>query len=453
MVFVFWLTEVSFGDSQRFLDGVWRSQGYGYVFEIRGPVFKAFELTQTTCVLGFTAQRQAAPANGREATFKSKDEGVFFVKTGGLNDHKLLHQEDAVADVHIDRIENLPPLCDHPTTNTPPQNFEVFTRTFAEQYISFEQRHIDWNRIVAEYRPKVDSSTTPQQLFDIFEAMVRPLGDIHTFLAAPALKKYTKQFWRPGTDRLIKGGSGDFANRGRWTLFSMIDQEYLRSSPSHFSPRMFCKRHLQYGHLDEVTGYLRILSFGGYSKHNDLGALEKALDSIFSDPNLKALVIDMRLCFGGSDELGLAIASRLATAKYLAYTVQARSDPVDANKWTPGDPVFIRPSSRPSFRGPVVVLTGPITMSAAESFVQALMGRPHVTRIGESTQGVFCDVLDRHLPNGWSFGLPNAVYRAENGKAFDVTGIPPDANVPVFADVDVTARRDVSIEKAKQLLQ
>jgi hypothetical protein len=30
-------------------------------------------------------------------------------------------------------------------------------------------------------------------------------------------------------------------------------------------------------------------------------------------------VIDMRLSFGGSDELGLAIANRLAIAEYLAY--------------------------------------------------------------------------------------------------------------------------------------
>jgi hypothetical protein len=284
MLFV-WLAAILFGNAQPSLDGVWRSQGYGYVFEIRGPVFKAFELTKTTCVLGFTAQLQHAAAAGREATFKSKDEGVFFVKTGGTNDHKLLHEEEAVADIHIDRVENLPTICDHPTANTPQNNFEVFTRTFAEQYISFEQRHVDWDSVFAEYLPKVNSSTTPQQLFDIFEAMIRPLGDLHTFIAAPALKKSTKEFWRPGTDRIINGGVEDFADRGRWRLFSIIDRTYLQTAPRHSAPRMFCKRHLQYGHLDEATGYLRILSFSGYSKRNDLGALEDASDTIFPIPS------------------------------------------------------------------------------------------------------------------------------------------------------------------------
>jgi hypothetical protein len=77
------------------------------------------------------------------------------------------------------------------------------------------------------------------------------------------------------------------------------------------------------------------------------------------------------------------------------------------------------------------------------------MGRtPRVTRIGENTQGVFSDVLERRLPNGWTFGLPNEVYRTAEGAAFDGLGVPPDIAVPVFADGDVVAGRDPVIEKA-----
>ena len=93
--------------AQPLLNGVWRSQGYAYVFEIRGPDLKAFEVTATTCVLGFTAQLQRVAGPGREATFKSKDEGVFFIRTGGTDDHKLIHREEAVPDIGIDRIESL----------------------------------------------------------------------------------------------------------------------------------------------------------------------------------------------------------------------------------------------------------------------------------------------------------------------------------------------------------
>ena len=77
----------------------------------------------------------------------------------------------------------------------------------------------------------------------------------------------------------------------------------------------------------------------------------------------------------------------------------------------------------------------------------------HVTRIGENTQGVFCDVLDRRLPNGWIFALPNAVYRTAEGTAFDVQGIPPDIRAPVFADDDVAANKDPAMALAVQMLR
>jgi C-terminal processing protease CtpA/Prc len=93
-------------------------------------------------------------------------------------------------------------------------------------------------------------------------------------------------------------------------------------------------------------------------------------------------------------------------------------------------------------------------MSAAETFTEALMGRtPPVERIGENTQGLFCDPLGRHLPNGWEFVLPNAVYRTAEGKAFDVQGIPPTIDATVFGNEDVAAGRDPSMSMAIGILR
>ena len=106
---------------------------------------------------------------------------------------------------------------------------------------------------------------------------------------------------------------------------------------------------LQYSHIDKPIGYLRILPFGGYSRHNDLRALKSAMDKIFSYPNPKKLIIDMRLSLGGSDELGFAIARRLTNRQYPAYIVQARSDPLEPGRWTPGDPIMVTQASTPVF--------------------------------------------------------------------------------------------------------
>jgi C-terminal processing protease CtpA/Prc len=61
---------------------------------------------------------------------------------------------------------------------------------------------------------------------------------------------------------------------------------------------------------------------------------------------------------------------------------------------------------------------------------------------------VFSDVLIRTLPNGWTFGLPNEVFRTPDGKTFDGAGIPPDIVVPVYTDEDLGAERDPGLERA-----
>jgi hypothetical protein len=126
------------------LDGVWRSEGYGTVFEIQGPTVRTFQVTATTCVPWFTAERDPTNRTGREATFTVPHGDSFFIRTGGTLRHRLLHREGTASDIRLDRLPRLPVTCDHPTANTPVDNFEVFARTRAENYILFDQEKVDW---------------------------------------------------------------------------------------------------------------------------------------------------------------------------------------------------------------------------------------------------------------------------------------------------------------------
>jgi len=434
------------------LDGVWRSHGYGFVFQIQGRLLKSFQVTSTTCVAGFTARLQDVHVPAREATFKSNEGNLFFFRAGVGDDYRSLHFEGSASDIHLNRLQKTPSMCDRLTPNTPLDNFEVFARTFDEHYISFGLKKTDWKKVVADYRPKVTPDTTPAALFDILEAMIRPFEDAHTGISAPNLKREFEGF-RQGGYQLTEGKSEEsFKRNDMPILWAVTERAYL-----HSPLKKFAHGQLQYGHITKTTGYLRILAEGGYTRHGgfdaDLAVLEKALDKIFSDPRLQALVLDLRVNFGGSDPYGIVIASRLATSEYLAFTKFARVEPLDGNPWTAGDASVVMQSSRPGFHGPVVELTGPLTISAGETLTQALMGRtPHVTRIGENTQGVFSDVLDRRLPNKWTFSLPNEVFRTADGTAFDGLGIPPDVYVPVFASADVAAGRDPALAKALEIL-
>jgi hypothetical protein len=426
------------------LDGVWKSDGYGYVLVATGDTLQAFEVTKSTCVPSFKAVRQAADEPGIEARY-GFDGQVFSITAGSDSTEKRLVSSGAASYMTIRRLAAQPSTCQPPTADTPENNFEVFATTWAEHYILFDEKGADWPAVVAKARAQVTPTTTPEQLFEVMQSMIAPFDDAHTFLMGESIKRRFGGL-RKGTDRVAKSGMANFRDKDLPGLLAVTDKQL--TGPV----RKWCNDQVQYGHVDDSTGYLRVLSESGYTKEGGfaagLAALQAALDTIFSDPKLKGLVLDVRINFGGADPYGLELASRLATAEYFAYSKEARLDPTDRTKWTPGQPSMVRPSARPSFHGPVVELIGPLTISAGETTTQALMGRtPKVIRVGEHTQGVFSDVLGRRLPNGWRFGLPNEVFRTADGRTFDGPGIPPDIAVPVFADRDLAAGRDPGLAR------
>ncbi|MBS1825295.1 MAG: S41 family peptidase [Acidobacteria bacterium] len=425
---------------------VWRSIGFGNLYRINGMRLSAFEITSTTCVHSFDALRTRRPVPGAERSFRRPDGGILAVSAGGTAGQVSIYSPGALYKVRLERIANMPSNCNPPATNTPQTVFEIFASTFTEHYISFERRRVDWKKSIEEYRARVNRQSTPQQTFDALESMRASLYDLHTGIEAPSLKRESAASFRSGSERLIGASVEYFAKEGRNALFSITDKAYLGSKL-----RSYCRGQLQYLLLESGAGYLRILSFGGYARRGkDRSALDEAFDEMFANPKLRALVIDLRLSFGGEDQLALAMAARLSRYRYLAFTIEPH---VPVGVARPADPVYVEPSSRSVFSGPVILLTSPVTMSAAEVLVLALRGRtPKVHVIGEATQGVFCDPLERHLPNGWTFALPNTVYRSPKGETFDVDGIPPDIAVPAFAKEDVAAGRDAAMSRALKLL-
>src|SRR5262249_33225070 len=138
----------------------------------------------------------------------------------------------------------------------------------------------------------------------------------------------------------------------------------------------------------------------------------------------------------------------------LAYSKVTRNSLNGPLRFTAPQRVWVEMSTAPGYRGKVVLLIGPDTISGGESFAMALMERdPRVTFVGENTQGVFSDVVGRKLPNGWTFGVPNEVYLTKTGKSFDRKGVSPDIHVAVSPKVDLQTSRDGALEKALEVLE
>jgi hypothetical protein len=429
--------------STQSLDGLWLKDGYGELIEFQGDELLRFEITQVSCIPAGKAARKSGAGTGKEIVFVDESD-VVRVTPGSSPDTRWLHEDGSVSSVLLRRTGSRPEVCGQTLADTPMANYQVFWETFAEHYPFFALREMDWLAVDKRFRPQVTPTTKPEELFRILSEMIEPLHDAHTSIRAKSIKQ-TFHGYRPAADPMQK------KNAARIT--QIIEKQYWRGGL-----RDFCNKQLQFGMLNSSVGYLRIHSFSGYSEDKEfakqLEALEDALDAVFKDAaKWTGLVIDVRINGGGSDVFGISIASRLATQEYLAYSKVTRNDIHDPDHRTPPQAVIVHLSQRPGFRGPVVLLTGMDSVSAAETFTMAVLDRqPRVIRVGANTQGVFSDVLGRKLPNGWSFGLPNEIYLSKDGNAFDGPGVPPDIEVPIFPAEDLANGRDSALNKALELL-
>lgn len=477
-----WLSlyrDTRIGGKDAGLEGIWKPEGYGYVFQVDGRQLKAFEVTAVSCIPVWRSTRlEHAPAIPETPAWVESlpirkenvdnNSGWF---SGGFADGdtlfrivptsdskvRILQQNETYNEYILHRMAALPQPCTQTVENTPLGNYDVFWATFAENYPYFHLHNLDWNAVNAKFRSRVNSHTAPHELFSIFKEMLAPLHDAHVLLQAfppnaSLIKAWERtdaveEFWEHKSDpEPLEDADFDAAAK-------LIDAKYITGKTQYF-----CNHKIAFGMIKESIGYLGITSFHDYTADDDFGKglqeLTSAANKIFQQTGkLQGLVIDIRANHGGDDPYEMTIASHLTTVPYLAFSVKARKSGSDATSFTTPEHVFVRPAVGPHFLGKVILLTGRDTASAGEGFALSLMGRaPTVIRVGENTQGTFSEELDRRLPNGWRVVLPNEVDLSPDGRSFHGDGIPPDVRVPGFRKQDIADGRDVTLERALQLL-
>ncbi|MFF7368562.1 S41 family peptidase [Streptomyces tricolor] len=423
-------------------DGVWRTDGYGTLLALGGGALRKYETTSVSCIPGDSA-RQTGP--GRYIT---PDGTVLAVRTTHDRDRARLAADSSVGHRRLTRLPALPADCARPASADPRTRFDVLWQTFEENYPFFAQKGVDWHAVRDRYRPQVHRDTTRAGLFDIFARMLRPLHDAH--VAVKDGDRVVAEV-RPGTEP----PSPELDARTKKYIVA-------RDLKGAMGRRDFAAGRITYADLRGGLGYLRISGFGGYAGDGapytaQRAELDRALDAVLTPDRtrrLHGLIIDLRVNGGGSDALGIRIAARLTDTPYTAYAKRVRNDPADPTRHTRPEPVPVVPAAGSRYTGPVAVLTGGSTVSAGETFTQALLDRPGRTvRIGQPTQGVFSDVMVRTLPDGMLFVLPNEEYLTRTGRTFDGTGIPPQLTEPVFTEEEFANDRDSAFDRAVAVLR
>ncbi|MFE5535464.1 S41 family peptidase [Streptomyces sp. NPDC056492] len=431
-------------------DGIWRTDGYGTVLSIRNGTLQEYQTTAVSCIAGDTAQRTGPDA------YTTPGGTVLTLRTRGDRDRASVRLDGDVGVRNLRRMTELPATCTPSGPGGSLASFDVFWQSFEENYPFFAAKGIDWHAVRDRYRPTVHEGTTTDELFAVFGKMVEPLHDAHVAVwdvDGDGDGEPDRAFaqGRPGT--VQPDGKLDAKVKEFVVERDLKDARNLQD---------FAAGRITHADLPGGQGYLRISGFGGYaggkaSYADELAELDKALDTVLDQErtrHLKGLVIDLRINGGGSDAMGLHIAGRLTDTPYLAYSKRARNDPADPTRHTRPQDLYVTPAQGPRYTGPVAVLTGGSTVSAGETFTQALMDRPGRTvRIGQPTQGVFSDVMARKLPNGMSVWLPNEELLTRSGRTFDGAGIPPHLTEPVFTNEEFDRNKDSAFDRAVKVLR
>lgn len=399
-------------------DGIWLSHGYGMLVEIDGERTTIYDITPVSC----------APL------FDMADLQDYFVQFS-VENGELIIRDNLTLYITASRLETMPELCTNGGTvsNDPELNFEAFWHDFNEQYAFFDLYGVDWQVQYDQYRPLVTKDTTPEALFAILSDMIRPLDDDHI-----SLSDGEQGF---GPSKSYPWLDEDPNPLGKMLeMLNSIGENYFDGRVS-FNPLSFkfegeealiANQFIFYGKLNDTVGYVYIIGESGYTEDGtDVAAAEAAMDRIVAEFGaLETVIIDVRINFGGSDAVSLALASRFADEKRLVTTKQAR----DGDGFTASQEFYVEPGGPQQFTKDIIVLTSRLTVSAGETFVLAMDVLPYVTMIGDNTAGAYSDVLMRALPNGWQFGLSNEVYTTVDGEVYEKVGNPPDIVAPFDPD-------------------
>lgn len=409
------------------INGFWKSIGYGRFIEITDETVKIYDINKISCLPSEEFPKAAA---AHFLSIKLENENELSVQMG-INKYSF------------DRVEQLPDLCAPLTDqkkNDPLYNFESLWQTFKENYSYFEERNIDWNALKTKYKSKISSESTSLELYIVLKDMLDELNDGHVGIPLPdeietaykahkkavsetSKKKKSKpididQFRVEQIEKYVKDVKTYNYGVVNW---GMVNEDVLliqlngMMQMAHYdipkdNPEKAEELYEQYA--EESDNYTQ----------DEIDGATYIMEKIFPElTKAKTCIVDLRFNGGGMDEVALKILSYFTKEQTPVFTKKAF---LKEGVFTRNNKISIAPANK-VFQGDLYILTSPQSASATEIFVlSSLRATPNAVRVGSNTEGIFSDILDKQLPNGWEYGLSNEIYESMDGVNYENKGIP-----------------------------
>lgn len=313
------------------------------------------------------------------------------------------------------------------SSHDPELNFEYVWKSMDRTYAQFGNKHIDWNALYRVYRPQVTPATTDEELWNILLTMLQHLNDSHVCLA--------------DSTRRSCGGLTEGLKPDDFSL-DLVKTKYLQGKFTDALDGSFTS-----GWLAEGIGYLHIGDF-----KDGREPTTRAIDAFMSEfASARTVVVDVRGNPGGTGRVAELVANRFTDRRRHYMQNQTRYGPHHDDLGSV-DYRNIEPGGLIQFTGPTVLLTHRFSASAADDFALAMRVLPHVTVVGDLTEGAFSAQFPDRMPNGWTLWVAFKVSTDHNGVCYDGLGVPPDLRI-LNTPADIAAGTDRVLEFAQKLLE
>ena len=422
----------------------------------------------------------------------------------------ITHGLQAVANVFVASPVSAEVAEDSPSQSE--RRVSSFVRLWSEvrfNFVFFDERpDLDWDGVLTRNLPRVAAARTDAEYVAILEETMALLGDGHTWVfptpeareprdspplriesigARPVVTRtlpgaevtagaelvsvdgvpvdrllsetlYPRTFASTPQDRrsrafrrLLSGAPGSSVKATFEGLDGYrFDAVLKRDAQQHVEAAVWLKPPaFQFRMLEGGIAYVALNSFRDQQVAADF---DRHFDEILA---ARALILDLRRNGGGSSHNGYRIVARLIDEPAQASKWRTRLyRPAhrawgQAEGWFEEEPRTIRPRGDQPFGGPVVVLIGPRTYSAAEDFLVPLKAMQRAILVGTPTGGSTGQplVLDLHAARA---GILTKWDLFPDGTEFVGIGIQPDVQVEPTRE-DVAAGRDVVLERGVEL--
>jgi C-terminal peptidase prc len=357
------------------------------------------------------------------------------------------------------------------------QRDEIFTDVWElvrDRYVYTDYRGVDWNTVRAEFAPRVKVAATPEEFYALMEEMIERLGDEHSRFISPRdveaeQDRFEGDLTYVGIGAIIRtvddGGlitqvaegapAYEAGLRPRDLILEINGTPFIDTtafgpggpisavrgvpntsvrllvrSPGQ-SPREVAvtRRAIPSEAFPSVKAQrlpgtnVGLLTIGTFYRDGLDQAVRQRLEELAQAGPLDGLIVDVRDNGGGRVDLMLNTIGLFVDGGSIGSSIgRDRSDELTV------------PSGKtiPQFANvPIVVLTSPDTVSAAEMFSAGMQTLNRARIVGVNSAGNTENLLPHTLPDGSRLWLAELTFRLPDGSQIEGRGVQPDRGVDV----------------------